>query len=89
MLLVEHDMPLVTSVADELIALETGRVIARGTPKQVTNDHRVIEAYLGTDERVVTRSGAAKKAKASRNGAAKRKPKAKAPARKTAPARKR
>lgn len=56
MLLVEHDMPLVTSVSDELIALETGRVIARGTPKQVTNDARVVEAYLGTDERVGSRS---------------------------------
>jgi ABC-type branched-subunit amino acid transport system ATPase component len=75
MLLVEHDMPLVTTVADELIALETGRVIARGTPKEVTNDHRVIEAYLGTDERVVTRSGAARKPRsASQNGAVKRKP---------------
>jgi branched-chain amino acid transport system ATP-binding protein len=69
MLLIEHDMPLVTSVSDELIALETGRVIVRGTPKEVTNHARVVEAYLGTDQRVVARSGAVRS-----NGRPKRKP---------------
>ena len=69
MLLVEHDMPLVTSVSDELVALETGRVIVRGKPKDVTTNPRVVEAYLGTDERVVARSGAIR-----RNGRPKRKP---------------
>lgn len=59
MLLIEHDMPLITSVSDELIALETGRIIARGTPKEVTNDPRVVEAYLGTDESIIARSGEA------------------------------
>ena len=66
MLLVEHDMPLVTSVSDELIALETGRIIARGSARDVTNDPLVIEAYLGTDERVVARSGSVVTRKASR-----------------------
>ena len=78
MLLVEHDMPLVTSVSDELIALETGRVIVQGTPKEVTNDPRVVEAYLGTDERVVARSGAIRSTPAKRsrpaNGRQRRKP---------------
>jgi branched-chain amino acid transport system ATP-binding protein len=69
MLLVEHDMPLVTSVSDELVALETGRVIVRGKPKDVTSNPRVVEAYLGTDERVVARSGAIRT-----NGRPKRKP---------------
>ncbi|MEX2393562.1 MAG: ATP-binding cassette domain-containing protein [Actinomycetota bacterium] len=78
MLLVEHDMPLVTSVSDELIALETGRVIARGTPREVTNHPAVVEAYLGTDERIVARSGAVVTSR-SRDGTRKtaRKPSAK------------
>jgi branched-chain amino acid transport system ATP-binding protein len=69
MLLVEHDMPLVTSIADELIALETGRVIARGTPREVTNHPAVVEAYLGTDERIVARSGEVVTRSRSNNGA--------------------
>jgi ABC-type branched-subunit amino acid transport system ATPase component/predicted MFS family arabinose efflux permease len=57
LLVIEHDMPLVTTVSDEMIALDLGRVIARGTPKKVVNDAAVIEAYLGTTEAVIKRSG--------------------------------
>jgi ABC-type branched-subunit amino acid transport system ATPase component len=56
-LIIEHDMPLITSVADRLYALEAGKVIAEGTPKQVTSDERVIASYLGYDAAAIRRSG--------------------------------
>ena len=59
-LIIEHDMPLITSVADRLYALEAGRVIAEGTPRQVTSDTRVIASSLGYDEAAIRRSGKAR-----------------------------
>jgi branched-chain amino acid transport system ATP-binding protein len=56
-LVIEHDMPLLASICDEMIALELGAVIARGTPTEVLEHPRVIESYLGTDEAAITRSG--------------------------------
>lgn len=58
-LIIEHDMPLITSVADRLYALEAGRVIAEGTPSEVTSDARVVASYLGYDEAAIRRSGSA------------------------------
>ena len=46
-LLVEHDMSMVMSVADHVVVLEEGRKIAEGTPGEVGSDRRVIDAYLG------------------------------------------
>jgi ABC-type branched-subunit amino acid transport system ATPase component len=57
MLVIEHDMPLIAGVSDEVIALELGRVIARGTPGEVLSHPRVVESYLGTDAAAISRSG--------------------------------
>ncbi len=58
-LVIEHDMPLLSSICDELVALETGAVIATGTPEEVLSHPAVIESYLGTDESAINRSGTA------------------------------
>ena len=56
-LIIEHDMPLISAVSDELIALDQGRFVTRGRPGEVLEDERVIESYLGTSEEAVRRSG--------------------------------
>ena len=47
LVVIEHDLELVSSIADELIALELGRVVARGSPQEVVRHPRVVESYLG------------------------------------------
>ncbi len=49
-LLVEHDMGLVMEVSDGVMVLNSGQVIAEGTPRQVQNDEAVIAVYLGERE---------------------------------------
>ena len=46
-LVVEHDMEFVMNLADRITVLEFGTVIAEGTPKEIQNNQRVLDAYLG------------------------------------------
>ncbi len=46
-LLVDHDMGLVLNTCDRVVVMDSGSVIAQGTPAQVRGDERVIAAYLG------------------------------------------
>jgi branched-chain amino acid transport system ATP-binding protein len=57
MLVIEHDMPLITSISDEIVALELGGVVLQDTPEKVLSDPRVVSAYLGGDLDVIHRSG--------------------------------
>lgn len=47
-IMVEHDMSLVSAVADKVVMMEQGRVLMTGTAAEVQSDPRVIAAYLGT-----------------------------------------
>jgi branched-chain amino acid transport system ATP-binding protein/neutral amino acid transport system ATP-binding protein len=46
-LLIEHDMNFALSLADEVIVMDEGKVIAKGKPKEIKNNPKVLEAYLG------------------------------------------
>jgi ABC-type branched-subunit amino acid transport system ATPase component len=63
MVVIDHDMPLLTGLCDRLVALELGQVIASGPPATVLEDRRVIESYLGVETATIERSGARPAAK--------------------------
>jgi branched-chain amino acid transport system ATP-binding protein len=52
--MVEHDMSLVSRVSDRVLAMNQGEVLALGTAREVQNDPRVIEAYLGSVDDVTS-----------------------------------
>ena len=57
LMVIEHDMQLISAISDELVAMELGQVVLRGKPTDVLNDPRVVAAYLGNDSAAIHRSG--------------------------------
>jgi ABC-type branched-subunit amino acid transport system ATPase component/sugar phosphate permease len=57
LVVIEHDIPLVSGISDRLIALDQGRVLVTGTPADVLLHPEVVRSYLGTDAAALARSG--------------------------------
>jgi len=57
LVIIEHDIPLLMGLSSRVMAMDTGRVIAVGTPQEVRNDPVVVTSYLGADTAAIERSG--------------------------------
>jgi ABC-type branched-subunit amino acid transport system ATPase component len=69
MLVIEHDMPLITSLSDSIVALDLGTVLVQAPPRQVLTDDRVVAAYLGSDPASIRRSSGVRRARAPKQRA--------------------
>jgi branched-chain amino acid transport system ATP-binding protein len=57
LLVIEHDMPLISSISDRIVALDLGAVLTEGEPAAVVSHPKVIASYLGSDSAAISRSG--------------------------------
>ncbi len=62
LVVVEHDMALISSVSDRLVALDQGRLVTSGPPAEVLAHPAVVESYLGGDPSAIGRSGGTRSA---------------------------
>ena len=65
LLVIEHDMPLITSVSDRIVALDLGQVVTSGDAQAVLNHPHVVASYLGSTREVIERSGVASASEAN------------------------
>jgi branched-chain amino acid transport system ATP-binding protein len=56
LLVIEHDMPLITSVSDRIVACDLGRVVVEGSAERVLQHPQVVSSYLGSTREVIERS---------------------------------
>jgi len=59
LVVIEHDMGLISSISDRLVALDQGRLVIAGPPTEVLAHPAVVESYLGGDPAAISRSGTA------------------------------